>query len=61
MNLILGEMSYLLFASQRVSSKKIEKQGFNFQFNNICKSLEDLYLVQSQNDQSNGIMAKEYV
>lgn len=61
MNLVLGEMSSLLFASQRVSSKKIEKEGFNFQFKNICKTLEDLYLVQSKNDHTNGIIAKEYV
>lgn len=61
MNLVLGEMSYLLFASQRVSSKKIEKEGFNFKFNNICKTLEDLYLVQSKNDHTNGIVAKEFV
>ncbi len=27
MQTILGEMSYILFASQRVSSKKIEKEG----------------------------------
>ena len=42
MRLILGEMSYLLFASQRVSSKKIEEEGFEFYFKNICSSLEDI-------------------
>ena len=42
MKVILGEMSTLLFASQRVSSRKIEKIGFNFHFQNICTALEDL-------------------
>lgn len=43
MQTILGEMSYILFASQRVSSKKIEKEGFVFEYQNICKALEDIY------------------
>ena len=43
MKLVLGEMSSILFASQRVSSHKIEKHGFNFHFQNICRALEDLY------------------
>lgn len=43
MQTILGEMSYILFASQRVSSKKIEEAGFSFEFQNICNALEDIY------------------
>ncbi len=43
MKAILGEMSYLLFASQRVSSKKIEEKGFVFEYQNIRGSLESLY------------------
>lgn len=43
MELILGEMAYLLFASQRVSSKRIEKKGFMFNYTNICKALESFY------------------
>ncbi len=43
MKAILGEMSYLLFASQRVSSKKIEEKGFVFEYPNIHGSLESLY------------------
>jgi len=43
MRMILGEMSYLLFASQRVSSKKIEEEGFVFNHNNISLALEDIY------------------
>ncbi len=41
--ILLGEMSYLLFASQRVSSKKIEEEGFIFRYQNICKALESIY------------------
>ncbi len=40
MKLILGEMSYLLFASQRVSSKKIQEEGFNFIYNSLYTALE---------------------
>lgn len=43
MNLALGEMAYLLFASQRVSSKRIEKKGFHFEYKNICTALESFY------------------
>ena len=55
---ILGEMSYLLFASQRVSSKKIEDRGFNFHYKNICNALEDLFQVEEKSD---NIYNKEYV
>ncbi|MEO1012547.1 MAG: TIGR01777 family oxidoreductase [Bacteroidota bacterium] len=44
MTFILGEMAYLLFASQRVSSKRIEEEGFIFNFRNICKTLEHIYI-----------------
>lgn len=43
MQTILGEMSYILFASQRVSSKKIEGEGFSFEYRNICNALENIY------------------
>ena len=43
MELVLGEMAYLLFASQRVSSKRIEKNGFIFTYKNICTALESFY------------------
>ncbi|MEM9078298.1 MAG: TIGR01777 family oxidoreductase [Bacteroidota bacterium] len=41
--LLLGEMSYLLFASQRVCSKRIEKKGFTFQYPNIGPALSNIY------------------
>ncbi len=43
MKTILGNMSYILFASQRVSSKKIEEEGFTFEYMNICSALENIY------------------
>jgi len=42
MKLILGDMHILLFESQRVSSKKIEKEGYQFEFVNIKPALENL-------------------
>ena len=43
MKLILGEMSYLLFSSKNLSSEKLQKLGFKFQFPDINKALADLY------------------
>ena len=40
---VLGEMATLLFASQRVSCKKIEATGFDFKYQNICTALGHLY------------------
>jgi len=45
---ILGEMSTLLLASQRVSSKKIEEEGFSFQYVNICQALKSLYVSEEE-------------
>jgi hypothetical protein len=42
MKLALGEMHELLFASQRVSSKKAENMGFDFQYSNINQALTHL-------------------
>ena len=42
MKLILGDMHILLFESQRVCSKKIEHEGFDFKFVNLKPALEDL-------------------
>jgi NAD dependent epimerase/dehydratase family enzyme len=61
MRLALGEMSYLLFVSQRVSSKKIEKEGFNFDFNNICRALENIYLEEINKDNTDDVLTREYV
>ncbi|TDQ29185.1 TIGR01777 family oxidoreductase [Zeaxanthinibacter enoshimensis] len=42
MRTILGEMAYILFSSQRASSKKIEEKGYTFEFCNIQNALADL-------------------
>ncbi len=58
MKLILGEMSYLLYASQRVSSRKIEEEGFEFYYKNICSALKDI--LHSEETPSD-IYQKEFV
>ncbi|MDD3004792.1 TIGR01777 family oxidoreductase [Flavobacterium sp.] len=42
MKLILGEMHYILFSSQNVSSLKIQNEGFKFKYNQIDKALDNL-------------------
>ena len=42
MKLVLGDMHTLLFESQRVSSKKIEDNGFYFEYHHLQSALEDL-------------------
>ncbi|SEQ41574.1 hypothetical protein SAMN05421824_1579 [Hyunsoonleella jejuensis] len=42
MKLVLGEMHIILFESQRVSSKKIESKGFEFEYNYLEQALKDL-------------------
>lgn len=42
LNLILGEMAILVTEGNIISSKKIEEQGYNFQFYNLETALQDL-------------------
>lgn len=42
MQLVLGEMHILLFESQRVSSSKIEGEGYPFKFHHLEPALEDI-------------------
>lgn len=44
----LGKMSTLVLASQRVSSKKIEEEGFSFQYVNICQAFKNLYALKEE-------------
>ncbi len=60
MKAILGEMSYLLFASQRVSSKKIEEEGFIFNYSNIGSTLESIRLKEQPALVANNKNTKEY-
>ncbi len=59
LKMLLGEMSYLLFSSQRVSNKKIEKEGFSFQYPNICVALEELYAEKSEKENASMESAKK--
>ncbi|MGW9686985.1 TIGR01777 family oxidoreductase [Flagellimonas sp. 2504JD1-5] len=52
MYMLLGKMAYLLFTSQRVSSKRIENKGFQFQYPNIGQALEQIYQPKSGNGAS---------
>jgi len=42
MKLALGEMHIILFESQRVSSQKIQEEGFDFDFHNLETALKNL-------------------
>lgn len=53
--LMVGEMSSLLFASQRVSCKKIEGAGYDFKYRNICRALGNIYREQEVPDQDSHI------
>lgn len=61
MKAILGEMSYLLFASQRVSSKKIEEEGFVFYYPNIFSALKNIYAKETPKSEIDAVNKKEYV
>ncbi len=61
MKTILGEMSYLLFASQRVSSKRIETKGFKFNFKSVCDALKEIYGKQAAKEETMSSFSKEYV
>lgn len=61
MRLILGEMSYLLFVSQRVSSKKIAVEGFVFEFPNIANALQQIYNGGYMDDLQNNYKTEDYL
>jgi len=43
LKLILGEMAQVVLQSQKVSSEKIEDEGFHFEFKTIYDALSDIY------------------
>ena len=61
MRMVLGEMSYLLFVSQRVSCKKIEDSGFDFIYPNICRALENIYGDKGEQMPSDTLYRNEFV
>ena len=42
LKLVLGEMAHIVLSSQLVSSDKIEREGYSFNYVNLTKALEDL-------------------
>ncbi|WP_396635184.1 TIGR01777 family oxidoreductase [Maribacter sp. R86514] len=58
---VLGQMAYILFASQRVSSKKIEEEGFVFQYANICQALGAIYDTNAQCVDAKNNTSKQFV
>ncbi|WP_282074276.1 TIGR01777 family oxidoreductase [Maribacter aquivivus] len=58
---VLGKMAYILFASQRVSSKKIEEEGFIFQYANICQALGSIYNTNAECVDSKNKVTKQFV
>jgi len=43
LKLFLGELSMVILSNQKISSKKIIKEGFNFQFTDIKDALIDIF------------------
>jgi uncharacterized protein (TIGR01777 family) len=43
LKLIMGEMSTIVLGSTRVSAKKIEEAGFNFQYPEVAQALKQIY------------------
>ncbi|WBO83229.1 TIGR01777 family oxidoreductase [Hymenobacter yonginensis] len=43
LNLMMGEMSEIVLASQRVSAEKVLRQGFTFEYPNLKPALESFY------------------
>ncbi len=61
MKAALGEMSYILFSSQRAGSKKIEEEGFIFNYRNVSTALEDLYRNSARSNTADPAYNKEYI
>ncbi|EAR00229.1 TIGR01777 family oxidoreductase [Maribacter sp. HTCC2170] len=61
MKLVLGEMSYLLFASQRVSSKKIAEEGFAFEYPNFANALQQFYNGGYENNSVNDFETEDFL
>ena len=51
LKMLLGEMSTIVLSSQRVSSKKIEREGFVFRYPNSKGALEEILLKKTNTSQ----------
>jgi uncharacterized protein len=60
LQLMLGEMAYMLLSSQRVSSKKLENKGFSFEHSNIRHALEQLFANGEGETSNASALYKEY-
>ena len=58
---LLGEMSYVLYSSQRVSYKKMEEEGYIFNFTNICSALKEIYIEKGPKESLETDYGKEFV
>lgn len=61
MKIVLGEMSYLLFASQRVSSKKVAEEGFSFNYPNLRNALQFLIGPEQDENFENDLSTEEFL
>lgn len=43
LKMVLGEMAHMVIGGSKVSSRKIEKEGFTFRFPFVTEALEDIY------------------
>lgn len=58
---ILGEMSYLVLASQRVSSKKLEAEGFIFDHPNISAALRSIHGLKKDQKSDRVDLGQEFI
>lgn len=59
--IILGEMSYLVLASQRVSSKKLEEEGFIFDHQSISGALRTIYGLKKDQKSDSVDLGQEFI
>lgn len=61
LQIILGQKSYLLFSSHRVSSKKIAEEGFIFEHPNITNTLKQFFNNSFLENSSDDTYIKEFL
>ncbi|MGI9550402.1 MAG: TIGR01777 family oxidoreductase [Aurantibacter sp.] len=57
----LGEMSYLVLSSQRVSSKNLEEEGFVFDHPNISGALTSIYRQNGNQKSGRADLSQEFI
>ena len=61
LKLIFGKMAYVLLASQRVSSKKVENEGFSFNYSNLNHALESFYKPKQEKETIEAFAEEKYI